>query len=107
MVLCLSGGNKGPGLSTIGLPAAARLAITVGAMNDAANARDIYSGNIDKDKIYNFSSRGGEVAKPDLIAPGAASSTVPAFTSSENKRGTSMASPQAAGAVDQAQGVRA
>ena len=99
IVLCVSGGNKGPGLSTIGLPAAAKNAITVGAMNDAENARDIYGGNISKDKIYNFSSRGCEVAKPDVIAPGAASSTVPAFTTKENKRGTSMASPQVAGAA--------
>lgn len=99
IVLCVSAGNKGPGLSTVGLPAASFAAITVGALNVADNARDVYGGNIAEDKIYDFSSRGGEVAKPDVVAPGAASSTVPPFSSAENKRGTSMASPQAAGAV--------
>ncbi|MBD3224488.1 MAG: S8 family serine peptidase, partial [Caldithrix sp.] len=46
-----------------------------------------------------FSSRGGEVNKPDIITPGAAASTVPPFSSRDVMGGTSMASPQAAGAM--------
>lgn len=99
IVACISSGNDGPGISSVGSPAAASSVITVGALNTVENARDIYNANINSDKIFIFSSRGGEVGKPDIIAPGAASSTVPPFSSSENKWGTSMASPQVAGAV--------
>src|SRR5713101_348601 len=45
-----------------------------------------------------WSSRGGELAKPDLVAPGVAFSTVPRWnTGDEIKGGTSMAAPHAAG----------
>ncbi len=45
-----------------------------------------------------FSSRGGELAKPDIVTPGVAFSTVPRWnTGDERKGGTSMASPYAAG----------
>ncbi len=37
--------------------------------------------------------------KPDIVTPGGASSTVPPFSSRENKWGTSMAAPQATGGV--------
>jgi tripeptidyl-peptidase II len=99
IVVCLSAGNEGPGISSVGLPAAASSAISVGALNTVENAKDLYGGNIKSDKIFIFSSRGGEVSKPEIIAPGAASSTIPPFSSSEVKWGTSMASPQVSGAV--------
>ncbi|KAA3618483.1 MAG: hypothetical protein D8M58_13545 [Calditrichaeota bacterium] len=99
ILICLSAGNNGPGVSSVGLPASAGSAITVGALNTVDNARDVYGGNIDSDKIFIFSARGGEVGKPNVIAPGAASSTIPPFSSRENKWGTSMASPQVAGAA--------
>src|SRR5256886_9591322 len=45
-----------------------------------------------------WSSRGGELAKPDLVAPGVAFSSVPRWnTGDEIKGGTSMAAPHAAG----------
>jgi hypothetical protein len=45
-----------------------------------------------------FSSRGGELALPDLVAPGVAYSSVPRFdTGEEIKNGTSMAAPHVAG----------
>ncbi len=45
-----------------------------------------------------FSSRGGELAKPDLVTPGFAYSTVPRWDiGDEQKEGTSMAAPYAAG----------
>jgi len=51
-----------------------------------------------RDALGYFSSRGGELAKPDIVAPGIAFSTVPRWdTGSEVKVGTSMATPYAAG----------
>ena len=46
-----------------------------------------------------FSSRGGELFKPDIMAPGSASSTVPPWGNRDHFNGTSMASPAAAGAI--------
>ena len=97
--VCTSAGNEGPGLSSVGLPSAARRVITVGAMASPAHLRDVYGNEISGDKVLVFSSRGGEVAKPDVIAPGSAVSTVPPFESSDVMWGTSMASPQVSGAV--------
>ena len=99
LVFCLSAGNEGPGISTIGLPSAANRALTVGAMNTKENARDVYGADINYDLLFPFSSRGGELNKPDIVTPGAASSTVPPYSSRENKWGTSMAAPQATGGV--------
>ncbi len=99
LLFCVSAGNDGPGISTVGLPAAAERVLTVGALNTKESARDVYKSILKEDKIFIFSSRGGELNKPDLVAPGAASATVPPYSTSENKWGTSMASPQAAGAV--------
>ncbi len=94
-----SAGNEGPGLSTVGTPAAGQHLLTVGALMTASNARDLYEATIGEDKIYYFSSRGGEIPKPDVLAPGAAASTVPPVFRGDVMRGTSMASPQTAGAV--------
>ena len=99
LVFCTSAGNEGPGISTVGLPAAARRLLTVGALNTKETARDLYRANMDEDKLFVFSSRGGEVNKPDIVTPGGASSTTPPFNTGDSKWGTSMASPQAAGAV--------
>ncbi len=52
------------------------------------------------DPVAIFSSRGGERAGPDLLAPGTAWSVVPRFDAgNEEKSGTSMASPHMAGVV--------
>ena len=97
--ICISNGNEGPGISTTGTPAAARSAFSVGALLPTDVARDCYGANLDGDKIFYFSARGGELNKPDVLAPGAASSTVPTFTDDDLMRGTSMAAPQASGAA--------
>jgi len=99
LLFITSAGNEGPGISTVGLPAAAKRILSVGALNTIETARDLYGADIADDKLFVFSSRGGEVNKPDLTAPGGLSSTVPPFSSSDTKWGTSMAAPQAAGAA--------
>ncbi len=99
LVFCISAGNEGPGISTVGLPAAASRVLTVGALNTKFTANNLYGAHLSQDKLFVFSSRGGELNKPDIVTPGGASSTVPPFSSRDVKWGTSMASPQAAGAV--------
>lgn len=94
-----SAGNEGPGLSTVGLPAAAQSVIAVGALLPQGIGRDAYGAAIDRDIIWDFSSRGGEVDKPDVLAPGTAISTIPRFSFDMRASGTSMASPYAAGVV--------
>ncbi|HWA59616.1 MAG TPA: S8 family serine peptidase [Gemmatimonadales bacterium] len=95
VVFAISAGNDGPGLSTMGFPGSAARALTVGATYPG-----VFLGASGKggDPIAYFSSRGGELAKPDIVTPGMAYSTVPLWSiGSEQKGGTSMASPHAAG----------
>ena len=99
VVFAISAGNDGPGMSTLGFPASADLALSVGAAFPGAFARSPYAvGPPVRDVLGWWSSRGGEIAKPDLITPGVAFSAVPRFdTGDEVKGGTSMAAPHAAG----------
>ena len=97
LVVATSAGNEGPGLSTIGTPAGAQLATAVAAMMPREVAETLFGSGIKRDLIFSFSSRGGEVAKPDLLAPGVASSTTPEFDEGDVKAGTSMAAPQISG----------
>jgi hypothetical protein len=98
LVFTISAGNDGPGLSTMGFPGSAWRSIAVGATLPASFLTpDPVSGRRDDELAY-FSSRGGQVAKPDLVTPGVAYSTVPRWsTGQEIEQGTSMASPHAAG----------
>ena len=101
VVLAISAGNDGPGLSTMGFPGSADLALTVGAAYPGVFARPPQPGMPPaRDVLAWFSSRGGELAKPDVVTPGLAFSVVPRWaTGDEIKGGTSMASPHAAGLV--------
>lgn len=99
VVIVTSAGNSGPGLSTIGSPSGSLFALSVGAGYSEATGRDVFGATTRGFKLFHFSSRGGELAKPDLVAPGIASSTVPYWERQDVMRGTSMASPQIAGAV--------
>ncbi len=100
LYICTSAGNSGPGLSTVGLPATAWSVISVGASLSVASGADLYNARMDRNTLFNFSSRGGETAKPDVVAPGSALSTVPGYVDGMARfNGTSMASPQTAGAV--------
>ena len=95
----VSNGNEGPGISTTGVPAAEPLVFSVGAFLPCQTANDVLGFHLKQDQIFNFSSRGGLVNKPDAVAPGFASSTVPVFVGEDLSRGTSMAAPQISGAA--------
>ena len=99
VVFTVSAGNDGPGLSTLGFPGSADLALTVGASYPGAFARPVQPGTSPAPDVMGWwSSRGAELAKPDLVTPGVAFSSVPRWnTGDEIKGGTSMAAPHAAG----------
>ncbi|MBU0474067.1 MAG: S8 family serine peptidase [Bacteroidetes bacterium] len=99
LYISTSNGNNGPGISTAGLPAATNAIFSSGAVLAQDVGNDLYGTILDKDIILHFSSRGGEVAKPDVVAPGAATSTVPNFQKFDRFWGTSMASPYSAGVM--------
>jgi len=99
VAMTISAGNEGPGLSTVGMPACSTEALAVGAGLARTTARELYGAALSQDELFAFSSRGGEMAKPDIVCPGFAASTVPVWAEGHNvMRGTSMAAPQAAGA---------
>jgi subtilisin family serine protease len=100
VVLTVSAGNDGPGLSSVGLPGSADLALGVGAALPGAFAPLVEGRAVPGagDVVEAFSARGGRFAKPDVVLPGWAFSSVPAFDAgNEIKAGTSMAAPYAAG----------
>jgi len=99
LTLSFSAGNSGPGLSSVGTPAASDLALTVGAMLPRQMVPTTYGGSISQDRMFAFSSRGGELNKPEIVAPGVASTSVPVWDGRDVKNGTSMSAPQVAGAM--------
>ena len=97
VVLTVAAGNDGPGLSTLGFPGSARRGISVGATVPSVFLPPD-PGGASQDIIADFSARGGEMAKPDILAPGVAYSSVPLWNAGDEvKQGTSMAAPHAAG----------
>lgn len=100
LVASVSAGNEGPGFSSVGTPAAATLAVAVAAMVTPAMAETLLGARALKvPRVFGFSSRGGELDKPDVLAPGIAWSTVPAFHEGAVMNGTSMAAPQVSGVL--------
>nr|WP_205808569.1 S8 family serine peptidase [Micromonospora sp. HNM0581] len=113
----ISAGNSGPGVNTIGDPSVAGNVVSVAA----SISKDTWLANYGsvvkkKNALFNFSSRGPREdggAKPNIAAPGAAISTTPVWQPGSPVaeagytlppgygmfNGTSMASPQAAGAA--------
>jgi subtilisin family serine protease len=99
VVCTISAGNDGPGLSTLGFPGSAEAALTAGATLPASFLPS-GPGGAASDQLAYFSARGGETAKPDLVTPGVAYSSVPRWNVGEEvEQGTSMAAPHAAGLV--------
>jgi tripeptidyl-peptidase-2 len=99
VVFAISAGNDGPGVATMGLPASADFALTVGAVYPSPFGPAQFGAET-PDVLGWWSSRGGELDKPDIVTPGMAYSTVPHWnTGEEVKLGTSMSSPHAAGIV--------
>ncbi|UUU33912.1 S8 family serine peptidase [Streptomyces sp. CA-210063] len=114
--LVIAGGNEGPGANTIGDPGLADKVISVGAAISKETWASNYGSQVTKPyQLFNFSSRGPREDggfTPTLVAPGAAVNTaqtwLPGFIVPEAGyqlpagyqmlNGTSMASPQAAGA---------
>lgn len=99
LYVSVSNGNEGPGISSSGLPASSNYVFSSGAVLAKEVARDNYGNDLPNDVILHFSSRGGEVSKPDVVSPGAATSTVPNFTAGDKFWGTSMACPYSAGVM--------
>jgi subtilisin family serine protease len=98
VVMTISAGNDGPGISTLGFPGSAERAISVGATFPLVFVFEPGEAGGTPDPVAFFSSRGGELAKPDIVTPGVAYSTVPEWDRGEERNaGTSMAAPHAAG----------
>jgi len=99
LYICVANGNEGPSISSTGLPSAADYVFSSGAVLTQNVGRDLYGAKLKNDIIIFFSSRGGEVNKPDVVSPGAAFSTVPNFSFTDRFWGTSMASPYSSGVM--------
>ncbi|MFC4853214.1 S8 family serine peptidase [Actinophytocola glycyrrhizae] len=112
----ISAGNDGPASNTVSRPSLASKVMSVGSyISKASWQRNYGSDTVDEDNLHPFSSRGPTEAggfKPDIVAPGSAISTVPTWQNGAPVagtyalppgygmlQGTSMASPQAAGAA--------
>ncbi|MEH0841863.1 S8 family serine peptidase [Micromonospora sp. CPCC 205711] len=111
----ISAGNSGPGTNTVGDPSVAEKVMSIGSYVTDATWRSNYgSSSPYAESLHYYSSRGPREDggfKPNVIAPGSAISTVPTWQPGGPVpgtyvlppgyamfNGTSMASPQAAGA---------
>ncbi|MGW4500216.1 S8 family serine peptidase [Micromonospora sp. NPDC004336] len=113
----ISAGNSGPGLNTIGDPSVSSNVVSVAASISKETWLANYGSVVKrKNALFNFSSRGPREdggVKPNIAAPGSAISTAPTWQLGNPVpeagyplppgyamlNGTSMASPQAAGAA--------
>lgn len=110
----ISAGNSGPGMNTIGDPSVASKVMSVGAYITDDTYLAAYGAQLyEDDNLHYFSSRGPREDggfKPNIVASGAAISTIPLWqlqgclaqvcpVGYALFNGTSMASPQAAGAA--------
>ncbi|CAI4224037.1 unnamed protein product [Auanema sp. JU1783] len=106
VVCCISAGNNGPNLSSVGCPGGTTsLVLGIGACLFPSMVDSLYGGLAKVDTmLYPWSSRGpaadGNLGV-SICAPGAAYAEVPKYNrnSCEKMNGTSMSSPNAAGAI--------
>jgi len=99
LYICVAYGNEGAGISSAGLPSSADYVFSSGAVLTRSVGRDLYGAKLNRDIILYFSSRGGEINKPDVVSPGASFSTVPNYMQNDRFWGTSMASPYTSGVM--------
>ncbi len=101
LLFVVSAGNDGPGISTAEFPGSAQYAIAVCALFPGVFSQPPRPGTPPPDDFVAWwSARGGELAKPDLCAPGIAFSNVPRWHSGQEVQpGTSFAAPHVAGAA--------
>lgn len=101
VLFVVSAGNEGPGISSVGFPGSAQQALSVCALFPPVFFHGSSPNHsYERSPVAHWSARGGEVAKPDLCAPGKAFSVVPRWHSGkEVLEGTSQAAPQIAGAA--------
>jgi subtilisin family serine protease len=99
VVLAVSAGNDGPGIGTVGFPGSADLALSVGATYPGPFAQPTAPGRRPAPDVAGwFSSRAGDLAKPNVLAPGVAYSSVPPWAGGDEiKGGTSFSAPYVAG----------
>lgn len=115
--LVISAGNSGPGANTVGDPSVATDVISVAASVSKETWLANYGSTVRvRNALFNFSSRGPREDggfKPNITAPGSAISTTPVWQAGSPvaeagyslppgylmANGTSMSSPQTAGAV--------
>ena len=115
--ILISAGNDGPGVNTVGDPSVATDVVSVAAGISRATWRANYGADVSADQaLFNFSARGPREDggwRPTLSAPGSAISTIPTWKPGQPVaeagyplppgyamfNGTSMSSPQAAGAT--------
>lgn len=112
----ISAGNDGPASNTVSRPSLASKVMSVGSyITKASWQRNYGSDTVNEENLHPFSGRGPTEAggfKPDIVAPGSAISTIPTWQNGAPVagtytlppgygmlQGTSMASPQAAGAA--------
>ncbi|WP_427337855.1 S8 family serine peptidase [Caloranaerobacter sp. DY30410] len=102
-VFCISAGNEGPGINTIGAPGDADLAITSGAYIEETTWREDYKYDVPGEMLWYFSSIGPRedgAIKPTIVSPGSALSSIPDWAGKYAVyQGTSMSSPHTAGLV--------
>ena len=115
--IVISAGNSGPGINSIGDPSVASDVVSVASSITKETWLSNYGAEVSSDvALHNYSSRGPREDggfKPNIMAPGSAVSSIPTWQPGSavpeagyglppgyaHFNGTSMASPQAAGAT--------